>query len=113
MPVLDGKRTWLMTTPPSRALVVYESLFGNTQQVAQAVARGMALAGWEVQLVEVVHARRGHDLDCDLLVLGAPTHAFSLSRASTPGRRGAPRGPREGRSVGVREWLDDLPRAPE
>ena len=113
MPVLDGKRSWLITTPPSRALVVYESLFGNTQQVAHAVARGMALAGWEVQLVDVVHARRGHDLNCDLLVLGAPTHAFSLSRPSTradPVRRGARE---EGRSVGVREWLDDLPRAPE
>ena len=56
MPVLDGKRTWLINTPPSRALVVYESLFGNTQQVAKAVARGMALAGWEVQLVDVMLA---------------------------------------------------------
>ena len=40
-----------------KALVVYESMFGNTEQVAQAIAKGLSQHG-EVQLVEVSGERR-------------------------------------------------------
>jgi len=48
----------------------------------------------------------------DLIVLGGPTHAFSLSRPSTRAdavRQGAPAGREE---VGLREWLHGLRRGP-
>lgn len=88
------------------ATVVYESMFGNTKQVAEAVADGISSV-MPVDLVEVGSAPELDDIDADLVVVGAPTHAFGLSREST--RQDA--GRRTGREViskgrGTREWLD-------
>jgi hypothetical protein len=90
----------------SRALVVYESMWGNSERVARAVAAGVR----EVMGVEVVEVGSAPtDLtDTELVVAGGPTHAFSMSRAST--RRdargqGAPLG---SVASGLREWLDAL-----
>jgi hypothetical protein len=97
--------------PPLTALVVHESMFGNTALVAASVARGLQLAGFTVTSTEVTRAAGLDAVDVDLLVVGAPTHAFSLSRPSTRAdavRQGAP----EDRArLGVREWLDG-PAAP-
>ena len=99
------------------ALVVYESMFGNTSAIAEAVAEGLRLEGLEVSLTHVHDAPRGGGYGCDLLVVGAPTHAFSLSRPSTREdavRQGAPAEAAIG--TGLREWIasmkdtDGLPR---
>ena len=92
----------------ARALVVYESMFGNTEKVADAVARGLRLEGVDTGLVEVGAAPAVLREGLDLLVVGAPTHAFSLSRPSTRAdavRQGARA---ERTSRGLREWLDAL-----
>ncbi len=91
-----------------RALVVYESMFGCTRSVAGAVADGLRAAGIETELVEVREAPTPRDAVFDLLVLGAPTHAFSLSRPST--RQDAVRqGARpELASTGIREWIAQM-----
>ncbi len=94
--------------PVPRAVVVHESLFGNTAAVGAAVATGLRLQGYEVTTTAVGDARANTALDADLLVVGAPTHAFSLSRASTRAdavRQGAPA---ERASTGLREWLGAL-----
>jgi hypothetical protein len=96
----------MTTQPVARALVVYESMFGNTEKVAGAVARGLQLEGVDTGLVEVGSAAASLPEGLDLLVVGAPTHAFSLSRASTRAdavRQGAPS---ERTTLGLREWLD-------
>ena len=67
-----------------RALVVFESSFGNTGQVAQAVWEGMYRRLQDVALVDVASAPRRLPPDLELLVVGAPTHAFGMSRPSTP-----------------------------
>jgi flavodoxin len=64
------------------AIVVYESMFGNTQRVAEAVAAGIA-AHMTVELIEVGAAPTQIGEDVGLLVVGGPTHAFGLSRQST------------------------------
>lgn len=87
-----------------RALIVYESMFGNTEQVAQAVAEGLARHG-QVEVREVSNAPTRPDESLDLVLVGAPTHAFSLSRPSTredAHRQGATRGDVK---AGLREWL--------
>jgi hypothetical protein len=88
-----------------RALVVVESMFGNTQQVGAAVALGLDLAGFDVDLLGVTTAPTELPPDLALLVIGAPTHAFSLSRPST--REDAVRqGADAAQAVsGMREWL--------
>ena len=91
-----------------RALVVYESMFGNTELVARAVAEGVARHA-EVTVAEVRGARPEYAEKFDLVVVGGPTHAFSMTRPSTRAdaeRQGAPhRTP----DIGIREWLDRLP----
>ncbi|TQM78930.1 flavodoxin [Saccharothrix saharensis] len=92
----------------ARALVVFESMFGNTEAVAEAVRAGLA-EGRQVDVVEVGEAPDVLPGDVDLLVVGAPTHAFGLSRAST--RESAAdqaTGELVSRGRGVREWLDAL-----
>ena len=90
---------------PLRALVVYESMFGNTEEVAECVAEGLRLDNVEVEVTEVGKAPTTIPDDVDLLVVGAPTHAFSLSRPSTRAdavRQGAPEARQQ---LGLREWL--------
>lgn len=93
-----------------RALVVYESMFGNTESVAAAVANGLAAEGAEVSLLEVSQANPTDVAHHDLIVVGAPTHAFSLSRRSTREdavKQGAPEGHTD---VGIRDWLAEMKR---
>ena len=92
-----------------RALVVYESMFGNTGTLARAIAEGL---GPSAEAVDVGSARDTLD-DVDLLVAGGPTHALSLSRASTrkdAGTKGAD--PDAAAGIGRREWIDALPSSP-
>ena len=63
-----------------KTLLVYESLWGNTKTVAETIAH--ALDG-DVTLVEAGDAPTTVPPDIDLLVVGGPTHAFSMSRPST------------------------------
>ncbi|WP_020014912.1 flavodoxin family protein [Promicromonospora sukumoe] len=91
-----------------RALVVYESMFGNTQAVARAVAEGIE-ASMHADVVEVGAAPRTVPADVTLLVVGGPTHAFSMSWPSTR-RDAAGRATAViSRDEGIREWLGGLP----
>lgn len=99
-----------------RALVVYESMYGNTRLIAEAIARGLGPAE-DVAVVPVDEAAE-QPLDFwDLVVVGGPTHVHGMSRKAT--RQSAvdaahkpdsdlhlePATPGEG----LREWLDALP----
>jgi hypothetical protein len=91
-----------------RALVVYESMFGNTEKIASAVLRGLQGEGVDAGLVEAGAAPGSLPDDLDLLVVGGPTHGFSMSRARTRAdavRQGAPA---ERTEVGIREWLESV-----
>jgi hypothetical protein len=92
-------------------LVIYESMFGNTEAIAEAVAEGVrqeaehAPPGPDVTVVHVAEAPTSIPDDVTMLLVGGPTHAFSMSRESTRAdavREGATGSPR----VGIREWID-------
>ncbi|MEV0790321.1 hypothetical protein [Kribbella sp. NPDC050459] len=93
-----------------RALIVYETMFGNTERIARAIRDGLR----RYVAADTVPVNRAPDVvpgDVRLLVVGGPTHAFSMSRLST--RQGAVQQadvvmPIE---VGIREWLGALERA--
>ena len=87
-----------------RSFVVYESLFGNTARIAQAVADGMR-EHIDVELNGVA-AHPGFE-GTDLLVVGGPTHAFSMSRVTTR-EDAVKQGAQADSSIGLREWLDEL-----
>jgi len=92
-----------------RALVVHESMFGNTAAVADAVGAGLAtVEGIEVEVVAVRHAPTDVS-GVGLVVVGGPTHAFGLSRASTrsdAATKGADAA--AARGIGIREWVEGL-----
>jgi hypothetical protein len=89
------------------ALVVFESMWGNTERVARAIAEGLSESG-EVEIVEVSNAPTTPGDSVTLIVAGGPTHAFSMTRLSTRSQaveKGATQGSVE---LGLREWLDAL-----
>lgn len=77
-----------------RALLVFESMFGNTESVARAVAAGLGTR-YKVDIHTPASAPTALGDDVGLLVVGAPTHAMALNRAA-------------GTGTGVREWLETL-----
>jgi hypothetical protein len=89
--------------------VVFESFFGNTARIARAVGAGLELEGWSVSVRDISDPEPIDLQEVDLLVVGAPTHAFSLSRRSTR-EDAAGRGGRDSYAEGgMREWLGRLP----
>ena len=92
-----------------RALVVYESMFGNTRDVALAVADGIGTR-LPVEIVEVAAAPAMLPADVGLLVVGGPTHAHGLTTAKSRADAARRAGDRlVSRGTGLREWLDGLP----
>jgi len=65
-----------------RALVVYESMYGNTHVIASNIADGLR-ATHEVTLVPVAAATADLVAGADLLVVGGPTHMHGLSTAAS------------------------------
>lgn len=92
-------------TRPRSALVVFESMFGNTGHLTRAVAAGLRGQGVDTLTLDVAVAAPPERVTADLLVLGAPTHAGSLSDITT--RADAVRqGASSDRMIGgLREWL--------
>jgi hypothetical protein len=96
------------------ALVVYESMYGNTRAIAEAIAAALAAGGHEATAVHVHDAPEAPDVD--LLVVGGPTHMHGLTTSLT--RRMAVKAAEEdehhvepgaGEDQGLRQWLRALP----
>ena len=87
-----------------KKLIVVESMWGNTRAVADAVARGL---GEGAVVFDVGDAPTALPTDIDLLVVGGPTHAFSMSRATTR-HEAVERGARKAKQIGIREWLAQM-----
>jgi len=69
-----------------KALVIYDTFFGNTQQIAESIgaALGEALgAGAEVHTLRVTDVQPEHLAGVGLLIVGSPTRAFKPSPATT------------------------------
>jgi hypothetical protein len=94
-------------------VIVYESMFGNTTAIARSIADGLVESS-DVQLICVAEEDTRLPGNVDLLVVGGPTHAWSMSRPNTrksaPGYADKPNSglvlePGADTAVGVREWL--------
>lgn len=95
-----------------RAAVIYESMFGNTRTVAEALAEELA-KHLDVDLHEVGDAPTSIDTNIDLVVLGAPTHGLTLSRpASRSEAAGMTPDGLVSTGIGIREWLAAVEAAP-
>jgi hypothetical protein len=99
-----------------RATVVYESIYGNTRQVAEAIAEGLRASGKiEADPVSVQQAAGTGIADADLLVVGGPTHMHGMT-SSLSRKLAVKAAEDEGMSVeegadtelGLRAWLKGL-----
>jgi len=94
------------------AVVVYESVYGNTRAVAEAIAEGLGGAS-----VVPVPEAAGRADGADLLVVGGPTHMHGLATARSRQIAAAAAGEDGGVAVdlsatkepGLRRWLHELP----
>jgi hypothetical protein len=102
-----------MEAQGTTALVVVESMFGNTERIGRAVADGLAAQGVPVQLLDVSAAPVDLPPTVGLIVIGAPTHAFSLSSPHTRAEAVRQGAPIEKAAYGLRDWLSAvLPQDP-
>jgi hypothetical protein len=106
-----------------RVAVVFESLFGNTHEVADAIAQGVTEADpdAQVELLRVGEADPERAAAADLLIVGGPTHIRGMTTGFTR-KMGvsaeAKKSPDESQEVepgaegpGLRDWFHGLPTA--
>jgi len=95
-----------------RAYVVYESMYGNTAAIAEAIAEELRRRGLVVRSGPVNRIVPADAAGAELVVVGGPTHVHGLTREST--RKTAVKDKKNTYanptlSPGLREWIDDLP----
>jgi hypothetical protein len=96
-----------------RTVVVYESMFGNTRTIGDAIAEGLRDAG-DVMVGTVDELSPEEARDATLIVAGGPTHALRMAR---PNARQSVAKNRSYRKYGpllpghesLRGWLERLP----
>ena len=98
-----------------RALIVYESIYGNTHKVAARVAAGLD-PRVDVHVVPINDATEELVGRADVVIVGGPTHAHGLtSTSSRKGARESADKPGSGLDLdpdaagpGLRDWLGTL-----
>ena len=107
-----------------RVVIVYESLFGNTRQVAEAIAEGVLAVAPEARVtcVRATEGNRDVAQGADLLAVGGPTHVCGLSsgfsrklglkaaQVAAAREAGHPLEPGAA-GPGIRDWFMALPKA--
>ena len=81
-----------------KALVVYDSVYGNTEQVARAIGERLGTEG-EVQVLRASDVKPQQLEGLDLLVVGSATQRFTSLPAISRFLKGIPRGSLNGVKV--------------
>lgn len=63
-----------------KALVVYDSVYGNTEKVAKALAKGLGDSGVSVDTLKADMVKFDELTKYDLLAVGSPVHAWNVSK---------------------------------
>ena len=114
---------WGAVSDAMNVVVLYESMFGNTRVIAEAIAEGVreAVPDTQVACLRVAESDAERIQAADLLVVGGPTHIRGMTSGMTrkmgltaeerkdeadrhetePGAEGP----------GIRDWFDKLPKA--
>jgi len=81
-----------------KALVVYDSIFGNTEQIARAIGGALG-SPQEVETLPVGRAKPQYLVGAGLLVVGSPTRGFRPTPAISNFLKSIPRGGLKGVKV--------------
>jgi flavodoxin I len=79
-----------------KALIIYDSLYGNTEKIAQAIANGLT---GEIKVVRVGEADPSELKTCDLLIIGSPVHGGRATPALDEFIKKLPADSLQGKSV--------------
>ena len=63
-----------------KAIVIYDTRFGNTEKIARALARGIEKQGLKVDCVNVDKVDVDKLVEYDFLAIGGPTHVHGVSK---------------------------------
>ena len=74
-----------------KALIIYDSFFGNTQKIAETIAKSMDSKG-TVPVIKVADVKPDDLLHLDYLLVGSPTRAFQPTQAITKLLKSIPSG---------------------
>ncbi|MGW6914211.1 flavodoxin family protein [Kitasatospora sp. NPDC054939] len=105
------------------AVIVYESMYGNTREIAEAVAEGVHASdpAAEVDCLPVAEAGADVTRSADLLVVGGPTHMRGMSSGLSRRMAASAEARKEGHEAaadearetaagpGLRTWFHHLP----
>lgn len=90
-----------------RALVVYESMYGNTEEIARSVGEGLGTE-LQVDVLEVDSAPPTTE-GYDLIVVGGPTHAHMMSSKSSRADTAKKAGEKVvSKGTGIRDWIGKI-----
>ena len=95
-----------------KALIVYDSYFGNTEQIARAIGAGLGSAH-DAEVVRAGDLQPDHLKDVTLLGVGSPTRAFRPTPAMVAFLKSLPDGSLSGVSVfafDTRIGLEKMPK---
>jgi flavodoxin I len=81
-----------------KAMVVYDSAYGNTEKIARAIGDALGTQG-EVEVVRAGDAKPDQLAGLALLVVGSPTQKFSPTGATTGFLKGIPKNGLQGVKV--------------
>ena len=63
-----------------KVLVVYDSVYGNTEEIAQAIEDALHDKR-DVEMVKASEIKSNHLIDLDLIIIGSPTHGGRFTEA--------------------------------
>ena len=93
-----------------KALIVYDSFFNNTEQIARAIGEGLE-GEVEVEIIRVSDAKPERLAGVDILLVGSPTRAFRPSPATAAFLKKIPRNGLKGVKVAAFDTglaMDDM-----
>src|SRR6266700_7262490 len=79
-----------------KAFIIYDSIYGNTEKIAQAIGNGLT---GEVKVVRVGEVHPTELKTCDLLILGSPVHGGIATPAVEAFIKHLPANSLQGKSV--------------
>lgn len=93
-----------------KALVLYESFFGNTQKIAEAVAKG--LTNYEVSVLNVKDFKNEMLNGIDLFIVGSATRAFRPCELTKAMLKNLPENSLKGKKIAAFDTRLNVNKAP-